>query len=236
VVARFPHRPGGIGWLPDGRMLVVEMHERKIYRLDPGGMAVHSNLSGQIPHMLNDMVVDSRGYAYVGNVGFDYLGGESPRPTFLTMVDPQGGFHRVAEDMHSANGMAILQDGRTLVVAETSACRLTAFDIGQDGTLGNRRVWAELGKGMPDGIAADADDCIWAAMFFGKAVWRVKQDGEIIDKAVPATEAYACALGGPERRTLFVATSTTHDPDKCRALRSGRIEMMKVGVSGAGSP
>jgi sugar lactone lactonase YvrE len=236
VVCEVPGRPGGIGWLPDGRMLVVAITERKLLRLDPDGLKVHADLAPLVPNFLNDMVVDDCGRAWIGNIGFDYYGGERMRSTFLVMVSPSGDARIVADDLHSPNGMSILKDGRTLMVAESAATRLTAFTVHDDGSLHERRVWADLKGGVPDGIAADAEDHVWCAMYGGKSVWRVAEGGEIKQRVDSATDTFACALGGDKRRTLYVATATTHDPDECRKLRSGHIEAIQVAVSGAGPP
>ena len=182
------------------------------------------------------MVVDARGRAYVGNFGFDLHAGEKPRGTTLVMAAPDGTARVVADELMFPNGMVITPDGRTLIVGETFARRLTAFDIGADGSLTNRRLWADLGNGLPDGICLDAENAIWVACPTASEVIRVKQGGEVAERIKVETDAFACILGGPDGRTLFVATSPASDPEKCRATRGGRIETTQVEVPRAGLP
>jgi sugar lactone lactonase YvrE len=236
VVCEVPNRPSGLGWLPDGRMLVVSMTDRKLMRLDHDGLKTASDLMKLAPFDCNDMVVDARGRAYVGNFGFDLHNGETPRGTTLVMVTPDGVARVVAEDMVFPNGMVITPDGKTLIVGESFAFRLTAFDIGEDGALSNRRVWANLQDRVPDGICLDAENTIWVACPTASEVIRVKQDGEVVERIKVETDAFACMLGGINGRTLFVATAPASDPEKCRATRGGRIEMTQVEIPHAGLP
>src|SRR5260370_21894326 len=156
ISCEVPGRPSGLGWLPDGRMLVVSMRDRTLVRLDRDGLKAVADMSKLAPFDCNDMVVDARGRAYVGNFGFDLHKNETPRGTTLVMAAPDGVVHVVAEDLMFPNGMVITPDGKTLIVGETFGRRLTAFDIGDDGLLANRRVWADLGNRLPDGICLDA--------------------------------------------------------------------------------
>jgi sugar lactone lactonase YvrE len=236
VVCQVPERPSGLGWLPDGRMLVVSMRDRKLMRLDRDGLKTAADLSKLAPFDCNDMVVDGRGRAYVGNFGFDLHAGQTPRGTTLVMVGADGVAGVVAEEMMFPNGMVITPDGRTLIVGETFGRRLTAFDIGADGSLANRRVWADLGNSLPDGICLDAENAIWVACPTASEVIRVKQGGEVAERIKVETDAFACMLGGVDGRTLFVATAPNSDPDKCRATRAGRIETAQVEVPRAGLP
>lgn len=235
TVAEVPNQPSGLGWLPDGRLLVVSMLDRRLLRLDESGLTEVADLSGVAPHHCNDMVVDAEGRAYIGNFGFDLHGGAAPVPTALACVTPDGAVREVADDLLFPNGTVITPDGRTLVVAETFAARLTAFDVEGDGSLANRRVWAQL-EGIPDGICLDAEGCIWVAAPTSSQVMRVRPGGEVTHRVRVSTDAFACALGGPERRTLFVCTAGDHDPRVCRERRDGRIEMVEVEVPGAGLP
>src|SRR5713101_7677201 len=146
LICEVPAQPSGLGWLPDGRMLVVSMTDRKLLRLDRDGLKMVADMSKLAPFDCNDMVVDARGRAYVGNFGFDLHKNETPRGTTLVMVAPEGGASVVANDMMFPNGMVITPDGKTLIVGETFGRRLTAFDIAVDGSLANRRVWADLGN------------------------------------------------------------------------------------------
>jgi sugar lactone lactonase YvrE len=236
VVCEVPARPSGLGWLPDGRMLVVSMTDRKLMRLDRDGLKTVADLSKLAPFDCNDMVVDARGRAYVGNFGFDLHANAQPRGTTLVMVAPDGIARIVAEELMFPNGMAITPDGKTLIAGETFGRRLTAFDIGADGSLTNRRVWAELGNSPPDGICLDAENAIWVACPTMSEVIRVKQGGEVAERIKVETDAFACMLGGADGRTLFVATAPNSDPEKCRASRNGRIETTQVEVPRAGLP
>ena len=236
VICEVPGQPSGLGWLPDGRMLVVSMKDRKLMRWEPDGLKTVADLSKLAPFDCNDMVVDTRGRAYVGNFGFDLYANETPRPTTLVMVSPDGAARVVAEDLMFPNGMVIAPDGKTLIVGETFGARLTAFDIAADGSLANRRVWADLGTSPPDGICLDAENAIWVACPTKSEVIRVKQGGEVIERIKVETDAFACMLGGAGGRVLFVATAPNSDPQKCRASRNGRIEYARVEVPRAGLP
>jgi sugar lactone lactonase YvrE len=236
VVCEVPGRPSGLGWLPDGRMLVVSMRDRKLMRQDRDGLKTVADLTQLAPFDCNDMVVDARGRAYVGNFGFDLHKNETPRTTTLVMVAPDGTARVAASDLMFPNGTVITPDGKTLIVGESFGRRLTAFDIGADGSLTNRRVWAELGKSVPDGICLDAENAIWVACPTASEVIRVKQGGEVVERIKVETDAFACMLGGPDGRTLFVATAPGSDPEKSRAERRGRIETTHVEVTHAGLP
>ena len=236
VICEVPARPSGLGWLPDGRMLVVSMTDRKLMRLDRDGLKTVADLSKLAPFDCNDMVVDARGRAYVGNFGFDLHAGAQPRTTTLVMVARDGAARVVAEELMFPNGTVITPDGKTLIVGESFGRRLTAFDIDADGSLKNRRVWAELGNSPPDGICLDAENAIWVACPTMSEVIRVKQGGEVTERIKVETDAFACMLGGADGRTLFVATAPTSDPEKCRATRGGRIEITQVEVPRAGLP
>jgi len=236
VVCEVPARPSGLGWLPDGRMLVVSMTDRKLMRLDRDGLKTVADLSKLAPFDCNDMVVDARGRAYVGNFGFDLHGNAQPRSTTLVMVAPDGIARIVAEEMMFPNGMVITPDGKTLIVGETFGARLTAFDIDADGSLTNRLVWAELGNSPPDGICLDAENAIWVACPTMSEVIRVKQGGAVAERIKVETDAFACMLGGADGRTLFVATALNSNPEQCRASRNGRIEITQVEVPRAGLP
>ena len=236
VVCEVPARPSGLGWMPDGRLLVVSMTDRKLMRLDRDGLKTAADLSQHAPFDCNDMVVDARGRAYVGNFGFDLHANEKPRTTTLVMAGTDGGARVVAEELMFPNGMVITPDGKTLIVGETFGRRLTAFDIGADGSLANRRAWAELGDSLPDGICLDAENAIWVACPTASEVIRVKQGGEVVERIKVETDAFACMLGGVDGRTLFVATAPNSDPEKCRATRGGRIETTQVEAPRAGLP
>ena len=236
TVVEVPGWPSGLGWLPDGRLLVVSMTDRRLLRLDPGGLTQVADLSALASFHCNDMVVDAQGRAYVGNFGYDVHGGGAVKNAALVLVAPGGEARVVADDFRFPNGTVITPDGRTLVVGETLGQRLTAFDIEDDGSLGGRRVWAQLERALPDGICLDAEGGIWVATVVGGEVLRVLEGGEVTHRLAVSTQAFACMLGGPERRTLFVCTAETSDPEKARANPTGRIEIVEVEVPGVGLP
>ncbi len=239
-------QPSGLGWLPDGRLLVVAMHRRQLLRVDPDGVKLHADLSGIATYHTNDMVVDRAGRAYVGNFGFALdeelkaRGVESviaQHPTAkLARVDPDGRTHVAAEEMHFPNGSVITPDGRTMIVAETLAMRLTAFDIGPDGTLSNRRVWATLGMRAPDGICLDANGHVWIANAIAPECVLFAPGGEIVATVQTEQPCFACILGGPDRRTLFVMTAPSSVAEIVSKARLGSIVRAEVATPGAGLP
>lgn len=235
-IVEVPGHPSGLGWLPDGRLLVVSMEDRRLLRLDPGGFTEVADLSRLAPFHCNDMIVDRHGRAYVGNFGFDLHHGATPTATTLVLVEPDGRARVVADDMLFPNGTVITPDGRTMIVGESFGARLTAFDIAADGSLSNRRVWAQLERDTPDGICLDAEGAVWLASPISNSVVRVREGGEITDRITVEKQAFACMLGGPDRRTLFICTATDGAPETCQALRDGRIEIVTVDVPGAGLP
>jgi sugar lactone lactonase YvrE len=236
VVAEVAAWPSGLGWLPDGRMLVVSMTDRKLLRQEGKELKLHADISALASYHCNDMVVDSGGRAYVGNFGYDIIAGASQKPAELVMVEPNGAARVVARDLQFPNGTVITADGKTLVVGETMGHRLTAFDVAADGALTNRRVWAELGDAVPDGIALDAEGAIWVASPFTHELLRVKQGGQVAERIKREEMPIACMLGGPGRRTLFLLTSESVDPGECLAKLNSRIETTEVEVAGAGLP
>jgi len=228
----------GLGWLPDGRMLVVSMEDHRLLRIEPDGRAVtHGDLSAIATGHCNDMVVDGAGRAYVGNFGFPYPAGEQ-KPARLARVDPDGTVSEAADDLMFPNGTVITPDGKTLIVGETFACRMTAFDIGADGSLSNRRLWAQLGPTeYPDGCCLDAEGAIWVASPFTAECLRVREGGEIAERIKAEQGVFACMLGGEDRRSLYLLTASTADPASNPAVtRTGRIEVVEVDVPGAGLP
>jgi sugar lactone lactonase YvrE len=232
-----PGRPSGLGWLPDGRLLVVSMTDRKLLRLDPEGLALHADLSALASWDCNDMVTDGAGRSYVGNFGFDLHDPQAEnRPAELVLVTPEGEARVVARDLRFPNGSVITPDGRTLVVGESFGARLTAFDIQDDGTLGGQRLWAQLERAVPDGICLDAEGAIWVASPLGNDVLRVREGGEVTHRVRCSQNAIACMLGGPDGRHLLVCSSATTRPEECRAKRPARIEVARVDIPGAGWP
>lgn len=232
-----PGHPSGLGWLPNGDLLVVSMSERRLYRRRDGVLTPHADLSTWHAFQSNDMVVDETGRAYVGNVGFDYMGGESPRSTNITLVDRDGNTTLAAADLQCPNGTVVTPDGRTLIVAETFGRCLTAFTIGDDGTLSGRRVFAALEEHVPDGICFDAEGCVWVASPYSHSVLRVRDGGEIVDRvAIDDSQPFACMLGGADRKTLYICCAPHHLAAETLRLRGGRIDAVRVTIPGAGQP
>jgi sugar lactone lactonase YvrE len=237
VVVEVPNQPSGLGWLPDGRLLVVSMIDRKLMRLDPAGLVQVADLSALAGFHCNDMVVDAKGRAYVGNFGFDlFTQRVVPKPTVLVRVDPDGAVSVAADDMHFPNGTVITPDGKTMIIGETFARRLTAFDIAADGTLGHRRVWADLGNIAPDGICLDADGAVWVASPRSNEFIRVLEGGAITRRIPVANQAIACALGGDDGKRLFMVIGRVKGHAEALANRAGRIEYVDVDVPAAADP
>ena len=251
VVAEVPGQPSGLGFLPDGRALIVSMRDRRILvRGDSGELTEHADLSHAVPAVLNDMIVDERGRAYVGNFGFDLMGGAPLRYTTLTRVDPDGTVSTAAEDLGFPNGMVILPGG-VLVVAETFAGRLTAFDVDEDGGLVNRRVWAQFGETpqtedvgeavqrlqvAPDGICADAEGAIWVADALHPRAIRVREGGEVLDEIPTGMGVFACMLGDDDGRTLFLCAAPSFPEHERRPVREAQLLAVRVEVPHAGLP
>lgn len=242
----FDDQPSGLGWLPDGSLLVVSMREHKLLRQTAEGFVVHADLSKLARHQCNDMVVDGAGRAWVGNFGFDLdaemerRGGEAvvaDHPVAnLVRVDPDGSVHLAATDMHFPNGSVVSPDGKTLVVAETLAMCLTAFDINADGSLSNRRNWAHVGARAPDGICLNADGNIWVANALAPECVLVAPGGDVLETVETSRNCYACMLGGADGRELFLVTAESSHKSSASAQRTGQIERVRVAVPGAGWP
>jgi sugar lactone lactonase YvrE len=229
-------RPSGLGWLPDGRLLVVSMHRRAVLRREHDGSVVaHADLSGIATGDTNDMVVAADGTAYVGNFGSDLLGGEPLKPAQLAIVRPDGTADAGVEPLMFPNGSVITPDGRTLIVGETLAGHYRAFPIRDDGSLGASRIWARVPGRSPDGCVLDADGAIWFADASRGEVARVREGGEITDVIATPDHAYACTLGGADGRQLFVLTCPT-PPMPDLVAGSGRLWTVPVDVAHAGRP
>ena len=236
-IVRVPARPSGLGWLPDGRLLVVSMLDRRVLLWDGAALSEHANLHALARFHTNDMVVDARGGAYVGNFGFDLDAKETPRATELLRVSADGAVSVAADELMFPNGCVITPDGKTLIVGETFAARLSAFSIDGDGALHNRRVFAALtGGAVPDGICLDAEGAVWVASPTTNEFLRVHEGGEVSARVESDQPAIACMLGGDDGRTLFLLTAATTNPAKTVKLRSGRIESVRVPVAHAGLP
>ncbi len=228
-------QPSGLGWLPDGSLLIVSMLDRRVLRFDGRRLALHADLGGIASFHTNDMVVDAKGNAYVGNFGFDLHSGSPPVDAALALVRPDGSSEVAAEGLRFPNGSVISPDGRTLIVGETLGSRYTAFDIGSDARLHGRRVWAELPGHFPDGCTLDADGGIWFADPVRSGFFRVVEGGEITDRVESDQPAFACMLGGDDGRTLFLLSASDSHPEKA-VPGSGRIDTLRVDAPRAGWP
>ncbi|TKT75734.1 SMP-30/gluconolactonase/LRE family protein [Aquamicrobium sp. LC103] len=226
--------PSGMGWLPDGDLLVVSMENHAVLRRSGSGFTAYCDLGYIHRHLTNEMVVDATGRAYVGNIGFDFEAGDPVTPTMLVMVNTDGRPRVVAEDLVCPNGTVITPDGKTLIIAESLANRLTAFDILSDGGLSNRRVFAEVPSHIPDGICLDAEGGVWAASPFTNSVIRVREGGEITDTVtIDGAGAFACMLGGSDGRDLYVCVANPSMRPETVQKRGGRIDVARVSVPAA---
>jgi sugar lactone lactonase YvrE len=228
TIATLSDLPGGLGWLPDGRLLVVSMTKRQLLVLENGALHPYADLSHLASFHCNDMLTDAHGRSYVGNFGYDLHGGAEQSPAELIQVDAQGECSIAARDMIFPNGCALSPDGATLLVAETFASRISAFDVGADGKLSNRRIWAELGDAYPDGICLDKEGMLWIAAPNQSRLLLVREGGEILRSIKPLGSPYACMLGGDAGDLLFIASSQTDDPALAKQQKSGRIEVLKT--------
>ena len=240
-------RPSGLGWQPDGSMLIVSMIKRQLLRRTPdGAIDLYADLGGIATFHCNDMVVDSVGGAYVGNFGFDLDAEIQARgvpdvlanhaTAKLAYVAPDGTVSVAAEDMHFPNGPVITPDGKTLIVGETLAGVLTAFDIGPGGALSNRRVWAPCQPAIPDGICLDADGAIWIANPVAPQCVRIAEGGEVLEIIETGQPCYACMLGGDDGKTLFMLTAASSDHEAAAKTQTGQIVVAEVDSPRAGRP
>ena len=233
VIARAQSFPLCVDFLPDGRLLLVA--GTTLLRQEPDGTLVtHTDLGALWPTPCNDIVVDDRGYAYVNNVAFEFPGGEF-RPGYVGVVTPDGSARVVAHGLAFPNGMAISPDGTTLVVAESYANCLTGYRIQADGSLSDRRIWASVGENHPDGICFDAEGAVWFADVASHRCVRVAEGGEVLQTVEVDRGAFACVLGGPERRTLYIVTNLW-GPQGPGQGRNSQVVALDVAVPGAGHP
>src|SRR5215831_15768657 len=208
IILRMSSFPFSIDWLRDGRLLTVSGPENLLLCSEPGGsLMTHADLSSISDKGWNELVVDGRGNAYINGAGFDLMAGETFAPGIIALLTPDGPARKVAEDVAFPNGMAVAPDNSTLIVAESYAKRLTAFDIAADGSLSNRRVWADLNGGVPDGICLDADNTVWYGDVPNKRCVRVREGGEVLQTIDLDRGCFACALGGVHKRTLFLVAA-----------------------------
>ena len=264
TVCDVPSQPSGLGWLPNGDLLIVSMLDRKILKFSEGSISVHADLSEYVAHKCNDMVVGRDGTAYVGNFGMGDAG-ESLNSTHLMIVKSDGTVLKGPDNLLFPNGTVITEDGKNLIIAETLGAKLTSFDIEDNGELTNRKLWArtsplfslliikflssmgfDLSKvdfskysknlHVPDGICLDEKNGIWIASPTTKAVVRIEKGGNITDTINTPKGAFACMLGGKERKTLYVIISNSSDPEEAQASPEGEIHSIEVEIPGVGKP
>jgi sugar lactone lactonase YvrE len=251
VEADVPNQPSGLGWLADGRLLVASMRDRVLLRRETdGSLVTHADLADHVGGHLNDMVVDSEGRSFLGNFGFDLMGGAPLGPANLLRIDPDGTVTEVADDLWFPNGSAITDD-HVLLVAETFGNRITAFDITPDGTLERRRAWASFGdppterdleKALaqvrvgPDGCCLDAEGALWIADAVNGRLIRVREGGDIIEEIQPGTGVFACMLGGSDGRTLFACAAPDFQEENRKNAREASLLAIRVDVPRAGLP
>lgn len=251
---KVPAQPSGLGWLPDGRLLFVSMKDRKIMRREAdGSLSVHADVSNHVTGHPNDMVVDSEGRSWLGNFGFDLMGGAAMQPADLLRIDPDGKVTAVAQGLRFPNGSVITPDGKTLLVNESFGNRTSAFNIQSDGSLGPRRDWASYGPVptaeyaadalkngevplMPDGCGLDAEGCLWIADAANERVCRVAEGGKILQEIKPGTGVYACMLGGTDGRDLLMCCAPDFLEHNRTAAKEAELRVARVEVPRAGLP
>ena len=235
VIARVPSFPMCIDHLPDGRLLIVSSSDRRLLRQEAdGSLMTHADLASLGEHPWNDVVVDGRGNVYVNNIGFEFPDGEFA-PGFVAVVTPDGFAREVADALAFPNGMAITPDNATLIVAESYGQKLTAFTIARDGSLTDRRTWADLDD-HPDGICLDADGAVWYGDVGNKRCVRVREGGEVLQAIDLDRGCFACALGGPDRRTLFMTVNEWGAASMGGGPRMGQVVSIDAPAPGAGWP
>ncbi|MDP9391866.1 MAG: SMP-30/gluconolactonase/LRE family protein [Actinomycetota bacterium] len=253
VVLEVEHQPSGLGWMPDGALIVTSMKDHRLLRVVDGEVSTLADVTEYCGGHLNDLVVDAAGHVFVGDLAFDLMGGGTPEPTSLKRVDPDGTVTVVAERLWTPNGMAITPDGGTLLVDETLGNRVTAFDLAPDGSLGNRRSWAEFGPEptgdsiadvigaldvAPDGCTLDAEGHLWVADGKYGRVLRVAEGGAIAEEiaAPEGLGVFACALGGDDGRTLLLCCAPDFLEQTRAPVREAVLLAVDVEVPHAGLP
>jgi sugar lactone lactonase YvrE len=236
VVVRVPFQsfPFSIDWLPDGRLLIVSASDQPLLRRESdGSLVAHASLSKG----WNEIVVDGRGNAYINAAGFDLLAGEKFAPGIIAMVTPDGSARQVADGIAFPNGMAVTPDNSTLIVAESYGKKLTAFDIAADGGLSNRRVWADLKDGVPDGICLDAEGAVWYGDVPNRRCVRVREGGEVLQTINLDRGCFACILGGQDMRTLFLMANEWRGvANMADGSRTGQVLTVEAPARGVGWP
>jgi sugar lactone lactonase YvrE len=242
-----PTQPSGLGWLPDGDLLFVSMTDQRVMRVHDGAVSLFADIAPYCNFWANEMIVSTSGVSYVGNFGFDLdimlrdvgpaaMMVSRPPTTNLVVLSPDGDVLQVVPDMDFPNGTVISSDGATLIIGETLAFRLTAFDVKSDGTLSDRRVFAQMDYVATDGMCLDAEGQIWLANALAKKCLRVREGGEITGEVETSQNAFACVFGGADRTTLFIMTAPTSDRFKTEGVTGGKIEIATLPVGGAGTP
>jgi sugar lactone lactonase YvrE len=237
VIARVATLPFCIDWLPNGRLLIVAGGQARLLRMEPdGSLATHADLSSLSDKPWNEIVVDGRGNTYLNCIGFDFPHGQVG-PGIVALVTADGAVRQVADGAMFPNGMAVTPDNSTLILAESYASRLTAFDIAADGSLANRRVWADLGSGAPDGICLDAEGAIWYADVPNQRCVRVREGGEVLQTVGLDRGGFACTLGGANQQTLFIVANAWGGPESMAGgQRTGQVLMVDAPAVAAGWP
>jgi sugar lactone lactonase YvrE len=238
VIVRVPSFPFCIDWLPNGRLLIVSGGNGLLLRRElDGSLVTHADLTSLSDHPWNEIVVDGRGNAYINSIGFDFPGGEFATG-IIALVTPDGSARQVADGVAFPNGMVVTPDNSTLILAESYGKRLTAFDIAADGGLSNRRVWADLDGGYPDGICLDAEDAVWFGDVPNKRCVRVREGGEVLQTIDLDRGCFACMLGGGDNRTLFMTANEWRGPADMvpHEARTGQVLTVKAPAPGVGWP
>ena len=237
TIANVESRPSGLGWTPANDLLIVSMEDSKLLKKSGNNLDVIADLSKHGAFYSNDMVVDKKGHAYIGHFGFDLYGSGERQPSTLLKVSPNGDVQIAADNLGFPNGVVITPDDKHLIIAETFNQRLTIFDKSEDGSLSNRKTWAQFETIFPDGICLDNDGCVWiASPREPSGCYRVSESGEVLDFVSSLNmSAFACMLGGNDRKTLFICEATGSKPDTI-SEGNGRIRMVDVNVPGIGLP
>jgi sugar lactone lactonase YvrE len=235
VMLTAPSMPFSIDWLPDGRLLIVSGGEGRLLVQEPdGALTTHADLSNLSDKPWNELVVDGRGNAYLNNIGFDFPEGEFA-PGIVALVTPDGAVRQVADNVAFPNGMAVTPDNATLILAESYANQLTAFDITADGNLANRRVWAAV-DGYPDGICLDAEGAVWYGDVPNQRCVRVREGGEVLQTVALDRGCFACMFGGTDRRTLYILAAAWGDDGMAEDARTGQLLTVAAPSPGVGWP
>src|SRR3984893_12273036 len=238
VILKVASFPFSIDWLADGRLLIVSASERRLLRREAdGSLVTHADLAGLSAFPWNEIVVDGRDNAYVNNIGFDFSPEAEPGPGSVALVTVDGSTRQVADDVAVPNGMVVTGTNSTLILAESYAHRLTAFDIATDGSLFNRRTWAALGDGVPDGICLDRHDAVWYADVPNKRCVRVREGGEVLQTINLDRGCFACMLDGIDRRTLLLVGTEWRGPaGMTDGRRTGQVLTVMAPAPGVGWP